>query len=511
MVTAKPPLAEPAPFRLTLRQLPLPAKLVLTCFLLAVGLGYCSAMVQLHLKHSNKEGEPLPTPDDVVERFSGLKKPDPNAPPSPAKIDALISGDTKAAKVSKANMAPAFFAESTDYDPSDEAKREGERKAMLAFLRLKDEEKKEIAYKTDQFALPKELQGKPITAEMTDGKNTVKIRTLFDTRCQSCHKERSPDLSSYQALQDHIKPPSTVLIDGQYVRSNKQMSVESLTQSTHAHLLSFAVLFAITGLIFSFSCYPTVVRSVLGPIVLVAQVADISCWWLARVPTYGPYFALTIMATGAVVGIGLMLQILLGVFNLYGKNGKAVLALLFFLVLGAGGLFLGPVIGAALADEKAAAEKAKQSEKPPAKPTAKLEKLVMGQREGAPWSGKDNGSMAKAFFEKDKEKTDDAPGFVDVIKVRPKAEVEAEREGERSALVQWIRLDDAARKKAYDADSLQFKPPKLTAKYAAGEMVKVKSILKDRCERCHAKGNDQEEFPLDSYENLMKYVEGEKK
>ena len=73
--------SHPHHHRFTLRQLPLPAKVVVTVFLFAVGLGYVSAMVQLHDKHSSKEGEPLPTPADVVEVFAGLKKPDPNAPP----------------------------------------------------------------------------------------------------------------------------------------------------------------------------------------------------------------------------------------------------------------------------------------------------------------------------------------------------------------------------------------------------------------------------------------------
>ena len=56
-----PPAVEaPAP-RFTLRQLPLPAKLVLSTFLLAVGVGYTSAMVQLHMQHGDRDGKPLPT------------------------------------------------------------------------------------------------------------------------------------------------------------------------------------------------------------------------------------------------------------------------------------------------------------------------------------------------------------------------------------------------------------------------------------------------------------------
>jgi hypothetical protein len=110
--------------------------------------------------------------------------------------------------------------------------------------------------------------------------------------------------------------------------------VSKLAQTTHAHLLSFAVLFALTGLVIAFSSYPGWLRGVLAPAVLVAQVVDVGCWWLARLdgPT-GELFAQTIMVTGGVVGTGLFLQIVLGLFDLFGGTGKVVLLLLF---IGAG-------------------------------------------------------------------------------------------------------------------------------------------------------------------------------
>jgi hypothetical protein len=95
--------------RYTLRDLPLPAKLVVSAFLLAVGLGYCSAMVQLHMQHSSKEGSPLPTPNDVIERFSGYKEFDGRVPKS--KIEEIVSGDPHGG-FNKGNMTPAFFGES---------------------------------------------------------------------------------------------------------------------------------------------------------------------------------------------------------------------------------------------------------------------------------------------------------------------------------------------------------------------------------------------------------------
>ena len=103
-------MLEPAAPRIALRQLPLAARLVLSVFLIAVGLGYFSAMIQLHMKHSKKEGEPLPTPADVVEVFAGLKLYDPNEKLPCSQFESLLMGDKYAAEVSKSNMAPAFFA-----------------------------------------------------------------------------------------------------------------------------------------------------------------------------------------------------------------------------------------------------------------------------------------------------------------------------------------------------------------------------------------------------------------
>ena len=47
--------------RFTLRDLPLPAKLVLTVFLMSVGLGYMWGMAQMHFKHAAGSGDLLPS------------------------------------------------------------------------------------------------------------------------------------------------------------------------------------------------------------------------------------------------------------------------------------------------------------------------------------------------------------------------------------------------------------------------------------------------------------------
>ena len=508
--------------RITLRQLPLAARLVLSVFLIAVGLGYFSAMVQLHMKHSKKEGEPLPTPADVVEVFAGLKLFDPTAHVPSSRAEILLTGDTTATDIGKDNMTPAFFAKSKGWTKNQEARRadlpkfqaehEGELKSMLAWVRS-DAAKKKQAYEQDNFPRPDELKAQPITANFLTADGGIKMKSLIEARCQNCHAERSPSLETYAELEPWISAPSQELIDGKWVRSSRQSTVEHLTQSTHAHLLTFAVLFTMTGLTFAFSTYWAGIRFIVAPVVLLAQVADISCWWLARVPHYGVYFAYAILGTGGIVGIGLTMQIILSLLNMYGIKGKIIVMLLLF--GGASGLgFIGlKVIQPALDAQKLEVEKLK-SVVTPAVEVAKLdtvavvvapshlEKLIMGPRVTSkefPYSGQ--GTMAPSFFEKD--------GATYKKQIKEKPALEAEREGERLALQAWLKSAPAAREKAFADDSFAWVAGKpLTPDYLTDtKTVKVKSILMDRCVRCHGSGGEQEDYSLETYEQLRKYID----
>ncbi len=509
--------------RITLRQLPFAARLVLSVFLIAVGLGYFSAMVQLHMKHSKKEGEPLPTPADVVEVFAGLKLFDPTAPVPISRAETLLTGDPTATDMGKDNMAPAFFAKSKGWTKQQDARRadlpllkaehDGELKSMLAWVRS-DAAKKKQAYDQDNFPRPDELKDQPITSNFLTADGGVKMKSLIEARCQNCHAERSPSLETYAELEPWISAPSQELIDGKWVRSSRQSTVEHLTQSTHAHLLTFAVLFTMTGLTFAFSTYWGVIRGVVGPMVLIAQVADISCWWLARVPHYGVYFAYAILGTGAVVGIGLTMQIILSLLNMYGIKGKIIVMLLLFGGASGLGLIGLKVIQPALDAQKLEAEKLKSAVTPPvevakldvvAAAPSHLEKLIMGPRVTSkefPYSGQ--GTMAPSFFEKD--------GATYKKQIKDKPALEGEREGERLALQAWLNTAPAAREKAFADDSFAWpqavagKP--LTPDYLTEtKTVKVKSILVDRCVRCHGAGGEQEEYSLETYEQLRKYID----
>lgn len=540
----------PAP-RLTLRQLPLPAKLVLTTFLLAVGLGYSSAMIQLHMQHSDRDGTTLPTVENVVAVFAGKVYKKEGDERIVSHLEAIISGDP-AGGINGANMAPAFFArDEANYskqakDPAKKPKldleREGERKAFVAWINAPPEVR-EQAYDGNHFALPKGLEKLVVTpAYLKQGQpGTVHVRELIRDRCTRCHRpggeKGDVPLTTYAELEKYMPPTAVIPPGGGYVDSGRLMSLEKLTQSTHAHLLSFAVLFSLTGLIFAYTGLPGIVRGTVGPIVLVAQVADISCWWLARLPEpYGVNFAKAIIGTGGVVGLGLAAHIVLSLFSMYGSLGKVVLLLLFAAAAGGGAAGWEKVVKPHLEAEKAAAvkkaedakkraddDRAKAGKKaegpakvepvpaPPKTGPSGLERVLTGQwaktwvKDG-PWAkdGKvPDGGMVRAFFDKEGD-------FKAALKDDPAAaeKLVPLREGERAALLAWAKAAADVRKKGYDDNA--FPLPEAVAGRPTpefldkdGKHLKVRDLIEARCSSCHAADAN---VPLDSYAGLEKWL-----
>lgn len=339
-----------SPRSVTLSELPLSARLTLAVFLLSVGIGYVSALVQLHFQHATP-GDLLPSPDDAVRVFHG----DTGTKPK-SKIEQLLPEDYQGKKMNgSGQMTAAFYNRSEDYKDAiaerarelakkqgakkpDQAikgaataevdfERNGERLALIAWVRGGA---KEAEYNDDNFPLPQDIEKLPITRTMLVEQNgeianphAVKIQTLFQQRCANCHQEggeaQKYPLSNFAEIRKYVS-----------VKTSEGMSMEKLAQTTHVHLLGFSMLYGLTGLILAFSSYPRLVRIVLCPLPLLAQIVDISFWWLARLPDpNGPMFARCIVYSGALVAIGLLLHIVLSLFNLFRVKGWLVLVLLF--------------------------------------------------------------------------------------------------------------------------------------------------------------------------------------
>ncbi len=335
------------PRTFVLRDLPLAARLTLAVFLVSVGIGYVSALVQVHFQHA-RPGEFLPTPENLEPIYHGG-----SAKPM-SKIERLITADEKETFNGTGQMSAAFTSSSSNWEQavSDRAdllapnrkeqgdellavaeqdlrkEREGERLAMVAWLHSAA---RKSEYTRDAFPLPPSFGNQPITEKYLANKDrqpsekpVVKIRTLLKDRCVRCHREESTSKAKDYPLDtfEHLKESITV-------QASSAMSLNKLAQTTHVHLLGFAMLYGLTGMVLAFSSYPRLVRIVLCPLPLAAQVTEISLWWLARMEApHGPLLARAIVTAGGLVGASLFLHIVLSLFNLFSWRGKLILIVL---------------------------------------------------------------------------------------------------------------------------------------------------------------------------------------
>lgn len=544
--------------RFTLRDLPLPAKLVVTCFLLAVGLGYSAAMVQLHFQDS-KSGKELPTVEDVVLKFTGKKWFESDPPRPTSKFVKLLSTSAGAPFNGTGTMYPAFNARDggeLDADikkePGEEAhlraQRDGERDALVLWAESPADVRRK-AYEADHFVPEAGKEPKALTPRFRIDGGGVKVRSIVQQRCARCHAkgeaQEAYPLETLAQIDKYLAVPATIQVKpgGSWEKVEEPIGLTKLTQSTHAHLLSFAVLFSLTGLVFAFTSYPTVVRCVLGPWVLVAIVTDVAFWWAARLSdAYGVYFAMGVLGTGGAVALGLSAQIVLSLWNMYGPKGKVAILLVFALFGAAAALLFLNVIKPGLDAKKATlaavtAEpkqpengnggkvdgppKKKDDNGPPPVVTGRSAVQQMLQWPVKGPDGKDvpyrelkfkrgnDGGMVRAFFDKDKAEFAQALKDQDDDAIK---KLTGERHGELAALAAWAGLPEPERKRTYEADAFDL-PKELAGKpfpgdFLKGGKVKVRAMLDTRCFSCHSGESDEVQF--DSLETMRRFLEPKK-
>jgi hypothetical protein len=346
-------MTEPS-HKLSLIDLPLPARLVLATFLITVGIGYLSALVQLRVQHASA-GQAMPGPEEVRRTFYGET--------DKSQLERLLTAPMSEPFNGSGSMVGAFLdPENTNAwfrdvnsllkadkkltpDAAEEMirqRRNGERLALVEWIREGADEK---SYTGDNYQLSDELAAQlklpsdnPLVTERfirpkANDKPAVKIQYIIQIRCVRCHKTTAGGaasefpLDSYDNLANYVTP-----------QKSGGMSLPKLAQSTHVHMLGFAVLWCLTGLIFACTNLPGWARAVFGPWTLIAQVADIACWWLAG---QDPNFADIILITGALVGMGLVVQILGSCLCLFRKGGRLVMILVLILVAaGVAGFYL---------------------------------------------------------------------------------------------------------------------------------------------------------------------------
>ncbi|MFN4260092.1 MAG: hypothetical protein ACK4RK_12420 [Gemmataceae bacterium] len=530
--------------RLVLRDLSLPTRWVLASFLIAVGIGYFTALAQLHMQHASA-GNLLPSPQDVEHVYHGQNT---------SQLERLITADEHRPFNGSGQMSAAFTTESLGWR---RAIRERALAMNLDPNQKDDWNKAEQAVRADRHlevqaildwihagADKQEYQSRPASASLAglltpdlhegdffsrqadNGQWTVHVSEIIEARCVRCHSEAATGpaaqihLEKFEVVQDYLQPETSGAI-----------SLTKLTQSTHAHLLAFATLFGMTGLVFSFTSYPGWVRGIFAPLTLVAQVVEVGFWWLSRLD---PHLSLGIVALGGVVGMSLLVQIFGGLFNMFDKAGKTLLLLLILLALAAGVLAKNRYVDGYLESRHHAATPAteqltellanQKNLTPAPRPMAThLERLLVAD-ERLPFNG--DGQMSAAF-------TTSSAGWRRVLRERaeemgldPKNEadlhkaeqaVRQDRQLEARAIVEWIRA--GGQRDNYEKFAVSEDMAKQLEKRNPNEEFFLKAddgqwhanilyIVDFRCVRCHAegKGGGAGEIHLEKFEVVQDYL-----
>jgi hypothetical protein len=355
--------------RWTLTDLPFAARLALAFFLVSVGLGYFSALVNLHFSEASP-GNRLPTDDDIQISYRGKAKmcqlerlllAHPSLPfNGQGSMRSAFTTRSGGVKKDQRNKAKALKLSWPLKDPRDVKKvedavrrdRDGERLALVAWIRAGT---KKEQYEEDAFPLTGALTKQPITARFVQEKGNERfasIKSILDTRCARCHSESVGGAGAQFPLDSYEEIASYL-----HAEAGTGKSLPKLAMTTHVHLLGFAVLYGLTGLIVALTGLPGWLRVPLASLPLFVQVIDIAFWWLARLDEpYGALFARGIPITGAIVAAGLGLQILLTLFTLFGRAGKLLLVVLLVAAIGGGIGLKQKVIDPYLAGERQAGE-----------------------------------------------------------------------------------------------------------------------------------------------------------
>jgi hypothetical protein len=132
------------------------------------------------------------------------------------------------------------------------------------------------------------------------------IEPIIATKCAGCHSPQSGlPVSSLASFEDVRK----------VAQGDTGTSLLQLARVSHVHLFGIAVIFLLTGAIFSLSETPVSFRVTMLVVPYLAILMDIGSWWATKY--YSPVFAWIVIIGGAFMGIALACQILVSLWEMW--------------------------------------------------------------------------------------------------------------------------------------------------------------------------------------------------
>lgn len=135
---------------------------------------------------------------------------------------------------------------------------------------------------------------------------------IINNNCINCHSENgimnSIPLTSYQNVVE-------------LTETDTGASIKSLVRISHIHLFGIAFLMFFVGRIFILCEMPVIIKRVTVAIPFVTVLVDIFSWYLTKV---SPNFAYLVVMAGVLMGVSIMAQIIVSLYQMWFYKPKSV-------------------------------------------------------------------------------------------------------------------------------------------------------------------------------------------
>src|SRR5262245_48851114 len=263
--------------------LPVPAKVMLTLFLLLISAGYGVATLNIYEHHQDADLEPGLSLDDLRVRFHGLEK-KPKSPPAEGAAAPKEGEPAKDAPTAApaGPISPMLKMVLPGGGMRKYLEKGGEPSVRALVSWLEAGSKKEDFSKEGVFK-----EGDPSVSD------------VLEEQCIKCHNAQNGKKKDVPYAATSKSTPEYEMVAKQAMAAAaasrgeavylEPMALSALIQSTHAHILSIPVFTLIVGCLFFLTRQRPAVKAILGPLPMLGVILDIGGWWLARVFEPGIY------------------------------------------------------------------------------------------------------------------------------------------------------------------------------------------------------------------------------
>ncbi len=279
-----------------LPKLPLPAKLLITLFVLIIGPGYLFGTANILYKHQDADGEPGLTINDLKATFHGLTR--------------TYKPEDKVTVNSEMLIQVHPDGEMREY------LEEGGEPAIRGLITWLEQEAKEADFAKEGLV----QEGDP------------SAQAIITAHCVECHNADGGDNEDLPFADTADEEAQFKLVDvaskaeinreesGEVTQEFKPTGTSRLIHITHVHILSMPVFTFIVGCLFLMTGVSDKLKLLIGPLPMLAVMLDIGGWWLAR---WIEPFIYVIGAAGGLFGTMYALQILCILGSLWvGKSSE---------------------------------------------------------------------------------------------------------------------------------------------------------------------------------------------